>query len=165
MTPKRLQLTLFIPESESRAIEKIRQTFNPAQYALIKSHVTLCREDELESLDLIRENLAQLNNNPIEIKFGPVIRFSDQKGVMIPAIGSNEAFQELRRQILKGTIETPRIQEPHITLMHPRNATCTDAIFEQIQQIPLPQSIRFMTISLIEQEIGMPWKVLKTYEL
>jgi hypothetical protein len=165
MHPKRIQLTLFLPESESREIEQIRQTFNPAQYALIKSHVTLCREDELESLDLIRGNLAQLNSGPIEIKFGPIVRFSAQKGVMIPAIGSNEAFQALRREILKGIIETPRIQEPHITLMHPRNASCTDAIFEQIQQSTLPQRIRFKAISLIEQEIGMPWNVLETYEL
>lgn len=164
MHPKRHQLTLFVPELESLEIEKIRQAFNPAQFALIKSHVTLCREDELEPLDLIRENLAQLTHGPIEIEFGPIIRFSDQKGVMIPAIGDNESFQELRRQVLKGIIKTPRIQEPHITLMHPRNATCTDAIFEQIQQESMPRRIRFERISLIEQEIGMPWNVLGEYQ-
>lgn len=39
----RLQLTLFVPPQQAASIEAIRQTVNPLQYALIKSHVTLCR--------------------------------------------------------------------------------------------------------------------------
>ncbi|MBL0007415.1 MAG: hypothetical protein IPP25_09600 [Saprospiraceae bacterium] len=48
---RRIQLTLFIDEKQSAAIERIRQKFNPQQYGLIKAHVTLCREDEIESFD------------------------------------------------------------------------------------------------------------------
>jgi hypothetical protein len=47
MSKKRIQLTLFVGEPESVAIEHIRKMFNPLQYALIKAHVTLCRADEL----------------------------------------------------------------------------------------------------------------------
>ena len=47
---KRKQLTLFLEASEAESIERIRKEFNPKQFALIKSHITLCREDEIEAV-------------------------------------------------------------------------------------------------------------------
>jgi hypothetical protein len=58
-------------------------------------------------------------------------------------------------------VNTPRRLEAHITLMHPRNATCTDAIFEEIRAHALPAQITFNTVSLIEQVDGGPWRVLQ----
>ncbi|AEE54176.1 2'-5' RNA ligase family protein [Haliscomenobacter hydrossis] len=165
MPQKRIQLSLFVDESASSSIESIRATFNPAQYVLIPAHVTLCREDELEQIDQVIQNLQRLNQDSITIDFGPVIRFSEGKGVLIPAIGPNESFQQLRANILQGIIENPRLPEPHITLMHPRNATCTDEIFAQIAQYSLPRKITFKKISLIEQEIGMKWCILDEFHL
>jgi 2'-5' RNA ligase len=165
MNKTRTQLTLFINEKDAKIIEAIRQKFNPKQYALIKSHVTLCREDELENIKQILYNLTHLKHNSITINFGNIICFSDKKGVLIPAIGSLESFENLRKDILKGIIENPRIQEPHITLMHPRNATCTDEIFAEIQKFDLPNALNFTKISLIEQEIGQKWRILKEFDL
>jgi 2'-5' RNA ligase len=165
MNKTRTQLTLFINENAAQNIEEIRQKYNPKQYALIKSHVTLCREDELDNIKQILHNLTHLNQNSITINFGNIIRFSDEKGVLMPAIGNLEFFENLRKNILKGIIENPRIQEPHITLMHPRNATCTDEIFTEIQKYDLPNVIKFPKISLIEQEIGQKWVILKEFEL
>ena len=160
--PKRLQLTLFLPESVSETIEQIRQTFNPLQYALIKSHVTLCRETELSSIEAIIQNLEKLAHVSIDIDFGAPVRFSDGKGVLIPAVGANESFQQLRKKVLHGMVETPGIQEPHITLIHPRNATCTDDIFDKITSLPFPAQITFNNISLIEQELGKKWNIIWT---
>lgn len=165
MNKKRIQLTLFIDENESGPIEKIRQEFNPEQYELIKSHVTLCREDELEQIEKVKRNLTKLNQGYITIDFGTVVRFLDGKGVLLPAAGNNESFQKLREKILYGVIENPRIHEPHITLMHPRNATCTDEIFEKIERHTFPNKIQFKKISLIGQEPGMKWEILATFEL
>jgi uncharacterized FAD-dependent dehydrogenase len=161
----RLQLTLFVPPDQATAIEAIRQAVNPAQYALIKSHVTLCREDELEPLDIILRNLQQLKHPPITIGFGPAIRFSEGKGVLLPAIDGREKFMQLRRLVLQGVTDIPRVHEAHLTLLHPRNATCTDAIFAQVQQAPLPMQIPFDTISLIEQVDGGPWNLLEQFVL
>ena len=47
---KRRQLTLFLSESCSSEIEKCRERFNLEQFKLIKAHITLCREDEIEQL-------------------------------------------------------------------------------------------------------------------
>jgi hypothetical protein len=165
MNKTRTQLTLFINEKDAQIIEEIRQKFNPKQHELIQSHVTLCREDELENIEQILHNLTHLKHNPITINFGNIIRFSDKKGVLIPAVGNLESFENLRKNILKGIIEKPRIQEPHITLMHPRNATCTDEIFAEIQKYDLPNVLNFTKISLIEQEIGGKWVVLKEFDL
>jgi 2'-5' RNA ligase len=163
MKPKRIQLTLFIDSIHSKSIENIRQKYNPLQYELIKSHVTLCREDELIPIDKVIHNLEKLTFDGITIDFGAVIRFSDGQGVLIPSIGENEDFQNLRKQILEGIIENPRRQEPHITLMHPRNSTCTEAIFEEIKQIKLPKSVIFRRICLIEQELGGKWEIVKEF--
>lgn len=161
----RRQLTLFVDPAEAEAIEQIRRSFNPAQYALIAAHVTLCREDELEPLEPVLDNLVDLDLPPIAIDFGPVIRFSEGRGVMLPAVGANTAFHHLRRQILKGLTDKPRNAEAHITLMHPRNAVCTDDMFEQIQSIQLPRRLVFSTVSLIEQALHQPWKTLSQHAM
>ena len=161
----RRQLTLFVEPAEAEAIEQIRRRFNPVQHALIAAHVTLCREDELEPLEQLLANLAELSFSPITIDFGPVIRFSEGCGVMLPAVGANTAFHQLRRQILRGLTDNPRNAEAHITLMHPRNAVCTDEIFAQIQTSQLPRRLVFSTVSLIEQELHQPWQILSQHAM
>lgn len=165
MIKKRKQLTLFLEEKAARSIEAIRQQFNPVQYDLIKGHITLCREDEIENLAVISTNLMHLNSKSFELSLGPVKRFSDGKGVFIPIKDENHVFQRIRELILKPAIPVPRIHQPHITLMHPRNSTCTDELFEKIKQVELPETVRITTISLIEQELGKKWKTLKEYRL
>ncbi len=165
MNNKRTQLTLFIAPPVAEGIENIRKHFNPLQYELIPAHVTLCREEELEQLDKILQCLNTLHHSCITIHFGKPVRFAAGKGLMIPALQNNAPFQQLRYAILKGLFTKIPKQEPHITLMHPRNATCTDELFEQIQDMVLPRSITFNTISLIEQEPGKPWQVRQTFML
>lgn len=160
----RRQLTLFVEQTDAKTIEKIRQEFNPIQSKLIKCHVTLCREDEIEKLEQVIANLLRLTKTEVTIEFGKVTRFDNGKGLFLPATTDNGEFQELRRQVLVGLTDNPRKQEPHITLMHPRNSTCTDSIFGQIKKISLPTKIKFKRISLIEQENGEQWKILQEFE-
>jgi 2'-5' RNA ligase len=110
-------------------------------------------------------NLAILNFNSIVINFGKPVRFADGKGVLLPAIGNNKNFQQLRAAVLQNISEKPRQHQPHVTLLHPRNASCTDAIFEQIVQEEFPGKINFKRISLIEQELENKWQVLKEFKL
>jgi len=146
-------------------IEAIRKKFNPEQYALIKSHVTLCREDELKDIDKVLENLHQLKVKPISITFDDAKRFSEEKGVLIPAKAENSSFDILRSIILNGVIDNPKKQEPHITLMHPRNSTCTNVIFDEIKRNPFPKEFTFDTISLIKQELGKKWSTITEFKL
>ncbi|HQW00857.1 MAG: 2'-5' RNA ligase family protein [Saprospiraceae bacterium] len=162
---RRIQLTLFVDEKQSAAIEHIRQKFNPQQYGLIKAHVTLSREDEIESFDNVLYNLTSQVLPKISLCFGRAIRFSDGNGVFLPANENAHSFKALRSQILHGIIETPRNHEPHITLMHPRNSTCTDDIFQQISKVILPAVITFEKISLIEQIGQEPWKIIQEFDL
>ena len=161
----RIQLTLFIDEEQAKTIEEVRKRFNPEQYRLIRSHVTLCREDELPDITMIQQKLETINHPPVTINFGSALRFADEKGVLIPAEGNNQPFDNLRKLILNGVIENPGYHQPHITLMHPRNSTCTDAIFNQIQNFMLPSRLEFYKISLIQQENNMPWTILQEFRL
>lgn len=161
----RRQLTLFVRQTDAEQIEKIRQKFNPIQSELIDCHVTLCRDDEIENIDKVLNNLTQLRQKSISIIFGQVTRFENGKGVFIPATIENEEFQELRQKVLNGVVNKPKRHEPHITLMHPRNSSCTDSIFEEIEKENLPSKLNFKTISLIEQINGGQWTILKTIDL
>lgn len=159
----RRQLTLFVNPKEAQEIEAVRKRFNPMQQELIDSHVTLCREDEIENLDAIIDNLKKLATLAISISFGRATRFENGKGVLLPALGENEAYHQLRSKILTGVLETIRRPEPHITLMHPRNSSCTDEVFEEIQKLYFPSKIVFTQISLIEQIDGAKWRVLQEF--
>ncbi len=157
----RRQLTLFVPEEQREIIEKIRAEFNPIQYSLIFAHVTLCCEDEIEPIELLKNNI-QLSK-PLVINFSQVARFADGKGLMIPASADNIEFNELRKNILGGNLI--RNHQPHITLMHPRNSICTDEIFERINVIELPKQFSFNEICLIEQVNGKKWKIINKFLL
>ena len=165
MKNKRKQVTLFLEGKASNVIERIRQKFNPKQYQLIKSHITLCREDEIENLDVVLKNLVNLNDEIFELSLEKVKRFSDGEGVLIPVKDENQLFQKLRQSVLKNVILNPRKHNPHITIMHPRNSTCDDYIFEKITNIEIPEKIQLTKISLIEQEIGKKWEVINEYKL
>ena len=155
----RQQLTLFV---ENQTIEAIRTKFNPVQKTIILAHVTLCREDELEDLEKVIANIKALKiNRSIKISFNNVIRSENGKGVLIPASDENKDFHNLRDAILV----SPRKYLPHITLMHPRNSTCTDAIFKEITSYQLPTLLSFNKISLIGQKDGGNWTVLNEFSL
>jgi 2'-5' RNA ligase len=159
----RRQLTLFIsPNHET--IEEIRAKFNLIQYRLIAAHITLCRGDEIEQVDKVIANLKAIQlDQPIRIGFDEPERFDNGNGVLIPAKAINSQFDELRNAVLTNVIDSPRKQLAHITLMHPRNSVCTDAIFNQIKNYNLPSSLSFDTISLIEQLNDGQWKIVEQY--
>ncbi len=69
----RIQLTLFIGKDYSAEIEKIRKEFNPLQYSLIKSHVTLCRENDLVHIEKVIQNLERQEYRPVIIQFGDAV--------------------------------------------------------------------------------------------
>jgi hypothetical protein len=64
-----------------------------------------------------------------------------------------------------GQIKLTKEQFLHITLIHPRNSTCTDAIFEQIKELKFPTVLEFGKISLIEQRNGGKWNVLQEFNI
>jgi 2'-5' RNA ligase len=158
----RRQLTLFL-RNNYETIERIRATFNPVQHGLIAAHVTLCRDEEIESIEGIIENMTSIQlKTPVTIQFDTVERFADGQGVLIPTKGLNNSFQELRKVVL-GVNELTKEQQSHITLMHPRNANCTDEIFEQIRKCELPSALDFDRVSLIEQIDGSKWKTIQEF--
>ena len=109
--------------------------------------------------------MLSLEQEEIVIEFGEATRFDNGKGLFLPAKPGNAGFQELRKQVLTGLNDNLRKQDPHITLMHPRNATCTDDIFQKVEKLSLPTKLKFKTISLIEQADDGQWKVLQEFKL
>jgi hypothetical protein len=154
-----------VDKAAAHSIENIRKTFNPEQHRLIDCHVTLCREDEIENIAVVMDRLEKLDAASITLQFGQAIRFDHNKGVLLPASGSQESFHQLRLKILSGLGFTIRQHSPHITLMHPRNSVCTDEIFETIKKADLPTMLTFDTISYIEQVDGGEWQVLRSFKL
>lgn len=163
MPETRKQLTLFL-EGNKEAIEEIRASYNPEQFNLISAHVTLCREDEILPLAEIIENIKAVRlPEPLCIEFDPISRFPDGRGALLPSKGKNLEFHELREALLKGISEPPRDHEPHITLMHPRNSSCSAELFSELRQVPLPSEFFFTRISLIEQNSGEKWRTLEEF--
>lgn len=161
----RRQLTLFLENHYSKDVEEIRKKYNSVQFHLIRSHVTLCREDELKNLAQIKNNLKSLNLGFITINFDKISRFSDGDGVTISASENNLQYHQLRQMVLKGSNIEVKYPKPHITLMHPRNSTCTNEIFNSITKFNIPKSILFREVSLIEQIDTNEWKIIETFKI
>lgn len=159
----RRQLTLFTG-NEAKVIEQIRAEFNPVQFLLIPAHVTLCRENEIEPLEGLISNLRSIKwSKALKIEFDEIQRFANGKGVLMPAKSHNPGFDKLRAMVLKGLDHPPGKHQAHITLMHPRNSTCTDPVFKRLQQFKLPAELYFDKISLIEQTNGSKWSVIAQF--
>ncbi len=151
---RRRQASLFLygfPE-----IEKLRHQFNPAQAALIPAHVTLCREDEVEDWSLLQVRIQTVCPINVTIEFGPPVR--ELNLVYLSVVGGAIQFENLRLELLGTPTHVPRIQLPHLTIIHPRNGVCTDGVFRELMDCCVPFSANFREISLIEQWDGGPWR-------
>ncbi|MFN7844843.1 MAG: 2'-5' RNA ligase family protein [Pirellula sp.] len=149
----RRQATLFLPDASD--IESMRARYNPEQAKLISAHVTLCREDEVLDWSIFAKRLADLHPLSLALTFGLPVREDDF--VYLPVSQGIDSFHRLRTRLLGGE---PRIQTPHLTLIHPRNGKCTDAIYEDILLHLRPRTATFQRVSMIEQVDGGVWQIL-----
>jgi 2'-5' RNA ligase len=140
---------------QANEIEDLRLRFNPIQARLIPAHVTLCREDEVADWRQLEERINLLM--PIQVTIGFGGPFRDGNLVMLPAVSGVEQFDQLREELIADGSKKPRKQSPHITIIHPRNGTCTDGVFEEIKTRMQPFEWTFKSINLIEQTDGGPW--------
>lgn len=147
----RRQASLYL--NDAPLIESVRMRFNPAQAKLIPAHVTLIREDEVADWDELHQQLKSVGDIELTLQFGAPKREANL--VYLPVVSGTYEFDELRSALLPGT--TPRKHNPHLTVIHPRNGICTDAIFEEILDALSAFEATFTTVSLIEQTDGGPW--------
>ena len=160
-TASRRQATLYLPRPFSVMVESIRERFNPEQFKLIRAHVTLCREDDVEDWEALAERARGLKEIAVAVEFDSPMRDGDF--VYLPYIGSTAAFDELRSELLAKSLTQLRKQSPHITLVHPRNGQCSDNMFDEILSRSQPFTAYFEQLTLIEQINGGPWSDLATF--
>ena len=158
MPEVRRQATLFL--SGVPVIENLRRTFDPRQSELIAAHVTLCREDEVSDWGGVRERLACIPS-AVTLSFGSPVRDGDL--VLLPGSDDDGSFRALRQHLLE-TVE-PRDHKPHITIVHPRNARCSDAAWATICADTEPFTYTFREASLILQQDGGVWRTLENFPL
>jgi uncharacterized glyoxalase superfamily protein PhnB/2'-5' RNA ligase len=159
---KRRQLSLFVPPAAAVEIEALRRILDPVQHGLIPAHITLCREDEIEGLEVatLRERLQTAV--PIGLDFDPPEAFSGH-GWWLAARTEVSDFSALRLLVLGSP--AIRVHKPHLTLAHPRNPRAPGNQPANVVGRLAALSIRFDTVSLIEQEGRAPWRVLETFRL
>lgn len=170
MTSRR-QATLYVPPPFDADLDAIRIQYNPLQQALIRPHITLCREDEVRDWDELSSRLSMLAAIDVNLTFGGPVREGNL--VYLPAIESTESFDQLRFDLLcdgkvgDGKLDdgksSPRKHNAHLTLVHPRNGVCTDETFEEIQSACMHMAIHFRCVTLIEQIDGGPWRDLQSF--
>ena len=157
MTSRR-QATLYLSLPDSTIIESLRSRFNRVQFELIRAHVTLCREDEVSDWDKFASRLSDLRTIEVTLSFDLPVR--DDNLVYLPATGPTQSYDALRSLLLSTRNSWPRKQNPHITIVHPRNGICSGSVFEEITRQLKPFTTTFRCVTLIEQIDGEPWQDL-----
>ena len=151
------------PSAVVSAIEAVRALVDPVQHRLIPAHVTLCREEDLDEVDTVRARLEALRFAPVVLRFGAAVAFSSH-GWLLPCLDGEDAFAALRARVI-GTERALRVQVPHLTLAHPRNAKAIGNTPTNATQLPAPLALGFATIALIEQDDATtPWRVVARYD-
>ncbi|MBI5168235.1 MAG: hypothetical protein HZA61_01980 [Candidatus Eisenbacteria bacterium] len=160
----RRQLTLFVPRAEAAPIEALRSVLDPVQHALVAAHVTLCREDELASLadGVLEERLTAPGARAVTLAFSRAESF-DGHGILLGAAAGLEDFHALRRHVLGR--DGVRAHRPHLTLAHPRNPRAPGNDLALAHTLGDPLVVTFGTATLIEQQGGGPWRVLREWAL
>lgn len=160
----RVQLSLFVPPPDAVPLERARRLLDPIQAALIPAHVTLCREDELESIDLRRLDaiIAASRAAPVCLRFGAAEVFKGH-GVLLPCIDGEENFHDLRCRLLRSSIV--RRHAPHLTLAHPRNPRAPLNIPANLHAVPAGLVVTFAVVHHILQDGVQPWRVIATHAL
>ena len=161
MLNTRRQLTLFVPSGAASQLEAARQVLDPAQFKLIRAHVTLCRDDEIGELSCDRLTARASTATPITLAFGRPEKFSGH-GVLLPCIAGQASFHDLRCHLLESPSARPR--QAHITLAHPRNPQALGNTPENMAAIEGDFSISFAVATLIRQVQGGPWVDEQSFE-
>lgn len=156
MSESRRQATLFLRDHET--VRSVRLEFNPIQAALIEPHVTLIREDEVADWPALARRVATGVQEKVRISFGPPRREGNL--VLLESVDQSD-FDDLRARLLDG----PRPHGAHVTLVHPRNGSCSDADFAAIGARLGPFEWTFDEIAFIEQKAGGPWRILERFPL
>ncbi len=155
----RRQLTLFLPPGQRAIVEPVRQRLDPTQHAIIQAHVTLCRDEELDSWQLISQRLASLGQISITLQFGEPHVLPDGCVLLRPTHGAEE-FQQLRQSILG---PSSSVHGAHITLLHPRNAAGRNYNLDEIASALAGLTATFRTVSLIQQCGAGSWLLQQDY--
>jgi len=156
----RRQLTLFVAGPWSSRLEDLRRVLDPVQASLIAAHVTLCREDELEQLDLqsVIARAEAWAHGPLNLSFGPPQRFNGH-GVLLQCQQGRTQFDSLRRWLLQDP--NAREHAAHLTLAHPRNPRAVGNTEATLTACPRALQLQFRAVALIEQQGTAPWRVLQ----
>lgn len=156
---KRRQVSAYlrgVPE-----LEALRQRFNPMQARLIPAHVTLCREDEVHDWVALAQRIEASLPLRWSMSFGGPVRDGDM--AYLPVVEGRDTFDALRERWLGGFGEKVRKHDPHVTLIHPRNGQCTEAILAELESRLKPFTIEFREVLVIEQNEGGPWEVVQAF--
>lgn len=148
------QLSLFVEGIAGERLDALRREMDPVQAGLIPTHVTLCREDELDGLTpaLLAERLG--GALPLVLSFGPPERFSGH-GVLLPCTAGQADLDALRRRVLGR--DDVRHQAAHITLAHPRNPRAPG---NRLPSLGEPLTLTLRSVRWIRQHGAGPWQTV-----
>lgn len=147
----RRQASLFL--DNVAAVEAMRHRYDPAQAKRIPAHVTLCREDEVVDWEILHRNLDVVSPFELRLSFGIPVQTGNF--VFLPVVAGANEYQLLRQSLLS---QKPRWQDPHLTIIHPRDGKCDAAIFSDISTRITPFQYTFHNAVLIEQLDGGVWR-------
>jgi 2'-5' RNA ligase len=127
MPARRLQVTIFLPESTGSIVQQVRLRYDPVMAGRVAPHVTLAYEVSDETVLTERLVAACAAAPRFRIRFsGPQCWDGEpDRGIYLPVEDTDRGIAELRGAIIRPPLAEPAnlLYQPHLTLVHPRTAT------------------------------------------
>lgn len=151
MTHRR-QIALFLPAAACGAIEHVRQSVDPVQFAKLPAHITLCYGDEIQDWDRVAGCLQSLARE--EIRFIFMVDgsrpFDEGKGIYLQLTEQGGLYDSARSRLLAFS-PSPRTRvKPHVTLLHPRHARDSPDGWTLVNSVRFPERMEIHRIAVIE---------------
>ena len=110
----------------------------------------------------LAQRLTDLKSFELSLSFSKLVH---EGNLVYAKPDEPNGFQHLRALLLAREGFAPRIHDPHITLVHPRNGVADGKLFEQIRGCFKPFVCSLPVVTFIEQNGVEPWNDHQSFQI
>jgi len=171
MSARRLQVTIFLPESTGSVVQQVRLRYDPVMAERVAPHVTVVYEVPDQAVLTERLVAACATTPRFRIRFsGPQCWDGEpDRGIYLPVEDTDRGIAGLRGAIIRRPLREPAnlLYQPHLTVVHARTATVEmrRRAWSELSDWEVPRETVVVDSVTVMGESDHGWAKIESYRL